>query len=104
MNTTKIITLAIILLFGTIVFNLFQINKLNKKIDELTDKTNIQEKKIKILKIDFEDIKEEVKENNEFKFKKIRSIEFETELNKNEQELRNNIIQDQINDIENEQY
>lgn len=103
MNTTKVTTFTIILLFGITVFNLFQINELNKNFDELLKKSTTQEKIIKILKNDFEDFKKENEEYKKFKTNQINDIEFQMELNRSEQELQNDIIENQINDIENKQ-
>lgn len=103
MNTTKVTTFTIILLFGITVFNLFQINQLNKNFDELLKKSTTQEKIIKILKNDFEDFKKENDEYKKLKTNQINDIEFQTELNRSEQELQNDIIENQINDIENKQ-
>lgn len=103
MNTTKVTTFTIILLFGITVFNLFQINELNKNFDELLKKSTTQEKIIKILKNDFEDFKKENDEYKKLKTNQINDIEFQTELNRSEQELQNDIIENQINDIENKQ-
>ncbi|WCM40862.1 hypothetical protein MG290_07700 [Flavobacterium sp. CBA20B-1] len=101
MNTKKVTTFTIILLFGITVFNLFQINELNKNLEELLKKSTTQEKSIKILKNDFEDFKKETEEYKNLKTNQINDIKFQTELNRSEQELQNDIIQNQINDIEN---
>lgn len=104
MNTTKVTTFTIILLFGINVFNLFQINELNKNFDELLKKSTTQEKIIRILKNDYEEFKKETEDYKDLKTNQINDIEFQTELNRSEQELQNDIIENQINDIENKQY
>lgn len=104
MNTTKVTTFTIILLFGFNVFNLFQINELNKNFDELLKKSTTQEKIIRILKNDYEEFKKETEDYKDLKTNQINDIEFQTELNRSEQELQNDIIENQINDIENKQY